>query len=90
LAVTAIRPAEGERRMDEGQVGQALGQVPEECPGRRVHLLGKQADVVGQADELLHQIRRLGAPALNRQGLGEPERARQERALFPARPSSPE
>ena len=69
---------------------EALGQVPEECPGRRVDLLGKQADVVGQADELLHQIRRLGRPALHRQGLGEPERAVRNAPSSPARPSSPE
>ena len=44
--------------MDEGQVGQALGQVPEECPGRSVRLLGEQTDVVAQRQQSLEQ--RLG------------------------------
>src|SRR5204862_4706129 len=63
---------------------QALREVTEELTVRRIDLLGVEADVVRDADQLVHQGAGLIEAALARKGVHEPERAREERAFLPA------
>ena len=60
----------------------ACGKLPSSSPRGRVDLLGQQADVVDEGDGPLE--RRAGPVDLagQRQRLGQPERAQQERALL--------
>ena len=59
----------------------ACGKLPSRRRCDRVVLLRQQADVVAQVEQALEQLARLGVPALQRQRVGQPERARQEHAL---------
>ena len=69
----------------------ACGNVAEEGAVARVELLRVEADVVGEAEQLLHQRLRLPHAPRVRERVHEPERAREEDALVPppATPSSP-
>ena len=49
---------ERERRVDEREVREGLGEVPEEAPGRDVVLLGEEAEVVPQPEKPLEQLPR--------------------------------
>src|SRR4051794_23852790 len=61
---------------------QRLGQVAQERAVARVDLLREQADVIGQREELLQRRRRLVDAAAAGERVGEPERTREEGALF--------
>src|SRR2546423_6947408 len=62
-------------------MAESLRHVAEEVPAVGVDLFAVEADVVGEAEQLLHQL----GGGIDASGasecLGEPERARQERAL---------
>src|SRR5438093_13417392 len=63
-------------------MGQRLREVPEERRCRRIDLLGVQADIVLEPDQLVQQFDRLLAAAGQSEDLREPERAAEERSLF--------
>jgi hypothetical protein len=71
------------RRGDQREVAERLGEVAEELPRARLDLLGIEADVVCQSDELVHERGGLVDPSRLGEGLDEPERAGQECALLP-------
>ena len=61
---------------------QALREVAEEGAALGIDLLGVEADVVGQGDQLVHELGRLLDSPLPRQRLGQPKRAGHEGAVF--------
>src|SRR5829696_8377610 len=73
-------------RVDEGDVGERLGEVAELAAGRRVELLSQQADVVAEGEEALEDGQRLLTPAHQGQVVGQPEGAGQERPLAGRQP----
>src|SRR5688572_23152969 len=78
--------AEVQRGVDQRNVGEGLRKVAEETPGDRIVLLGKQADVVGEAEEALEQRARFVHAALQAKVVGEPEAAGEEHALARRQP----
>ena len=68
-------------RADQRQVGQRLRRVARHPATDRVVLLRQQADVVGQADEDVEDLGRPLDVVGAREGVGEPERAGEERVL---------
>src|SRR4051812_7079045 len=64
-----------ERRRYEREVRERLWEVPEQALLLRVVLLGKEADVVGEADQLLEQQMRVVVPAEQHVAVDEPEGA---------------
>src|SRR3954469_3700266 len=70
-----------ERRRDERKVRERLREVPEQALLLRVVLLGEEADVVREIDQLLEQRVRFVMPAQQLVAVDEPERAREEDAL---------
>jgi len=62
--------------VDQRQVRERLGEVPEQSLARWVVLLGEQADVVRKRDQPLEQRMRLGVAPEQLQAVDEPERAR--------------
>src|SRR5438105_9192471 len=77
----ALPGAEDERGVYEREVGEGLGEVPQEAAGLGVVLLREQPDVVSEVEQPLEELARLLQPALEREGVREPEGARQEDAL---------
>ena len=73
-------------RVDETDVAERLGEVAEQLAGGRVDLLGEQADVVGEGGRPLEHLAGAGRLSGQRERLGEPERAQQERALVALEP----
>src|SRR5207248_7027097 len=69
------------RGVDQRHVGEGLRKIPEEPSMRRIVLLGEQPDVVAERDEPLEDLARLRAAPLQRQVVGEPERAGEECAF---------
>ena len=59
--------------------------LPSSSFGVRVELLGVEADVVGEGDQLLHQLGGLVEASDPGERVGEPERAAQEGALRAAK-----
>ena len=76
-----LRLVDGQGGRHQSQVRERLGDVAELAARPRVVLLGKQADVVAQRQQVIHELARLGDLALERQHLDQPERAGQERSL---------
>src|SRR3546814_647506 len=69
------------RGVDERDVREGLGEVAELVAAVRVVLLGEQADVVADRQQVLEPGERVLAPADQRQRVAEPEAAREKRAL---------
>src|SRR3954447_1824590 len=67
-----------ERGRDEREVRERLWEVPEQAVLLRVVLLGEEADVVCEADQLLEQRMRLVVPAEQLVAVDEPEGAREK------------
>ena len=67
--------APGEHTVDEAE-GRS-----EQPAGLGVYLLGVEAHVVGQAEQLFHEFRSLAGPAGAGHGVDQPERAGEEGAL---------
>ena len=65
----------------DGGVGECLWEVPQLLARGRVRLLGEQAERPGQPQALLELVDGLVDGPGGGEGLGEPERAGQERAL---------
>ena len=65
---------------------ESLREVPAQPAGHRVILLGQEADIIGQPSQSIEDALGLGPPPLQRQIVGEPERARQEPPLAPGQP----
>src|SRR5262249_38062964 len=63
------------RRVDQRDVREGLREIAQQPPGRRVVLLRQQAHVVAQAKETLEDLPCLRGPPLQREVVGEPERA---------------
>ena len=68
-------------RAHQGEVGQRLRHVPGHAPADRVVLLGEEADVVREAGQDVEHLRRPVDVVHPGEGVGEPERACQERVL---------
>src|SRR6185312_11407424 len=84
LAAMLRRPVGGPQvacGVDERHVRQRLREVAEHHPVDRVVLLGEEADVVAQREEPLEQALGLAPASGERERIGEPERAGQERAF---------
>ena len=64
----------------------ACGKLPSWRPRAGSYSSDEQADVVAEVEQPLEQLARLVVPALPREHLGEPERARQEDALAGRQP----
>ena len=76
--------------VDQRQVGQALREVAEEGAGGGVDLLRVEADVVGEADELVHQRRGIvGAGRMRASASASQNEQVRNAPSPPARPSSP-
>src|SRR3954468_7245440 len=75
-----------ERGRDEREVGERLREVPEQALLLRVVLLGEEADVVREADQLLEQRMRLAVPAEKLVAVDEPERTGEEDAFASGEP----
>src|SRR5438477_11924872 len=67
--------AQVHRCVDERDVREGLREVAEVAARARVVLLGKQADVVGEAAKALEELARLVAAPEHDQAVGEPEAA---------------
>src|SRR5579875_3112015 len=78
--------AEVERCLDKRHVAERLRCVPDQPAVPRVELLAEQPDVIPQAEQLLEQFHGLVPLPGQLQGVGEPEAAREERALAAAQP----
>ena len=74
--------------VDERDVREGLREVADEAPRHRVVLLGEEAEVVAQREQALEERPRVVDAADQVQAVGEPERAGEERALAPVRPST--
>lgn len=72
---------ERERCVDQPDVAEGLREVAELLPGFRVDLFGKEAEVVPALEESGEALVRLVEPTEVGEGLDEPERADDERAL---------
>jgi hypothetical protein len=72
---------EVEGAVDEGDVRERLREVAELPTRPRVPLLGEQPEFVASREHALEQLFGLVEPALERESVREPERARQKRAL---------
>ena len=64
----------------------ACGVLPSWRPRVRVPLLAEQPDVVAQVEQPLEELARLVAASGQGEGVGEPEAAREERALVAGQP----
>src|SRR3954452_14138098 len=73
---------DGARGLDQGQVGEGLGKIPQEAAGSGIELLGIETEGGGDAKQPLHQVAGALHLADDRQGGDEPERADQEAALL--------
>src|SRR6185503_10905304 len=77
-----IRPLPATRSpADQGQVNEPLRKVAEERAGSRIDFLGVEADVVRERYQVVQEPFGLAAPARDRERLGKPERAADERAF---------
>ena len=65
--------------VDESDVREGLWKVAEHTARDGIVLLGEESDVVPDDEETLEESTRLGMPALEREVVSEPERARQNR-----------
>src|SRR6188474_1919361 len=64
--------------VDEAHVAHRLGEVPEEPARGGIVLLGQEPDVVAEREQPLEDLGRLADAALEREVVGQPERAREE------------
>src|SRR4051794_13685488 len=62
-------------------MAERLREVADLAPAGGVVLLGEQTELVGQPGQPLEQGARLGEPPVAREGIDQPERARQELTL---------
>ena len=69
------------RRIDQRDVSEGLRKISELASKNRIVFLGQQANVVAQIQQTLEEIARLLRAAGHRIVIGEPKRARQERAF---------
>jgi hypothetical protein len=83
LARRAFDVDEVEGRFDQREVGEGLREVADLLARVPVPLLGEEADVVAQVEELLEQPARVAAAALQEVVVDEPGRAGEEGALLP-------
>src|SRR4051812_36079211 len=77
----ALALADRDRRADQCEMGERLGEVPELPAGHRVVFLGEEPDVVAEIQEPLEELARLVQLALKGEDLRQPERAGNEDAL---------
>src|SRR5436190_17720700 len=75
-----------DRGADQRQVAKPLREVAGELAAGRVDLLAVEPDVIGQGDQLVHQLDGLVELPLAGECLGEPERAGDEGSLAAREP----
>ena len=81
-----LTPPSSEAVLIRARWVKAWGKLPINLPCLGLVLLGDQADVVDQAQQPLEQLASLVGAPRHRQGVREPERAREERALLAMQP----
>src|SRR4051812_12715947 len=80
-AAVGPRGRQAQGRVDQGDVAEGLREVADLALQARVPLLGEEAQVVAERQELLEELAGLVDPADHREVVRHPERAGQERAL---------
>ena len=74
---------DAERSVDEAEVAERLGEVPEQRAARRIDLLGEQSDVVRRLRVRDEDLVSLVEASLQRERLHQPEAAEHESSLGP-------
>ena len=69
------------RRVHQRHVAECLGEVAHQPTGHRVVLLGEQSQIVAKVEQALEELAGVVLPPEQRQAVGQPERAGQERTL---------